>query len=92
MPKYAKGTHALGRCGKCGDKRALSDLQKDKHTKGLLVCGACFDIKHPTHRKFDPEDAIALKRPAPDTDDDSGGSTGTSLVTALGFSNYFGGG
>ena len=51
----------------------MLDLVEDKHTKGLLVCGNCFDIFHPSLKKFDPVDGVALRKPAPDTDDDSGG-------------------
>ena len=64
---------ALGRCGKCGDKRRLLDLVEDQDTKGLLVCPVCFDIEHPSLKPFNPVDGEALRKPAPDTDDDSAG-------------------
>ena len=80
--KFASGDYAWGRCQRCGDKRKLLDLREDKHTKGLMVCDPCFDIEHPTRKPFNPEDATALRKPSPDTDDDSGGSavdiTGTA--------------
>lgn len=88
---FATGKYAKGRCGRCGDKVSYADLMSDGQTKGLRVCGPCYDIKHPTEKPFKADDAQTLKFPAPDTDDDSPGDTGTSLVTAMGFTSYFGG-
>lgn len=89
--KYASGKNAWGRCGKCGDRHKLLELVEDKQTPNLKVCTTCFDIKHPAEKRFDPTDAVALRKPAPDIDDDSPGDSGTDLATAMGFDTYFGG-
>jgi hypothetical protein len=68
----------------------LSDMVRDGET-GLLVDPAWRDIYHPSKRPVRLEEGIALKNPAPDVDDDSAGA-GDSLVDALGFDRYHGGG
>lgn len=92
MPKYAKGRSAVGICARSGRKMLLKDMVPDGQNPGLLVDPDWRDIKHPAEKPFDATDAQTLRRPAPDTSDDSGGA-GSSLATAL-FSgqNYFGGG
>ncbi len=72
MAKYAKGTHAKGRCGRCGDKADYLDMVDDGQFPGLRVHPECRDIKHPVERPWRGEDGIALKYPAPDIEDDSG--------------------
>lgn len=88
---YATGKHALGECQRCGFTYKLSKLRPDEETN-LLVCGSCFDIKHPAETPIDASDAIGLERPAPDLDatasrvlDDD-----RPLGEVLGFTNYFG--
>lgn len=70
----------------------MIDMVPDGQNPGLLVDPDWRDIKHPAERPIDVSDATALRRPAPDTSDDSGGA-GSSLATAL-FSGLpvFGGG
>jgi len=64
---YATGKHAIGECQRCGFVYKLSRLRPDGETN-LMVCGACYDIKHPAERPIDVTDAVALRRPAPDLD------------------------
>ena len=92
MPKYATGKYAMGICARSGRKMKLCDMVEDGNYPGLLVDPDWRDIKHEQERPVDVSDAEALRRPAPDTDDDSAGA-GSSLATAL-FSgqNVFGGG
>lgn len=68
-----------------------TDLVSDGDIPGLRVHLECRDIKHPAERPFKAEDAVALRRPAPDIDDDSAGDSGETLADAL-EGNYFGGG
>lgn len=67
MAGYAKGTHAVGYCRRCGDKMKLSRLRPDGENN-LLVCPVCYDIKHPAESPVRVDDAVALRRPAPDLD------------------------
>ena len=83
---FATGRNAYGRCGKCGDRIKYLELVADGQNPGLRVCPGCRDIKHPVERPFRTDEGIALKRPAPDIDDDTGGSpvdvTGTATAGA----------
>ena len=92
MTTYAKGTHSIGQCSRCGGRSPLRDLVDDGYRKGLLVHPSCRDTEHPAEKPVSLEEGIAVRRPAPDLDDDSVGNSGESLVTAKGWSNYFGGG
>lgn len=89
--RYAKGTHALGLCQRCGFQYKLSQLREDGDT-ALLVCNSCFDIAHPAEQPIDATDAIALRRPSPDVeaDDSRELEDDRPLGQVLGFSNYFG--
>ena len=80
--KFAKGGRALGRCGRCGDRYLLSELRDDGYKKGRLVCPGCFDIYPPSLKPFNADEGIILKKPAPDTDDSSGGSVVDTTGTA----------
>ena len=92
MTRYASGRFAVGICARSGRKMPLRDMVPDGNYPGLLVDPDWRDIKHEQETPVDVSDAEALRRPAPDTGDDSGGA-GDSLATAL-FSgqHYFGGG
>ena len=92
MTRYAKGRRAVGICARSGRKMLLSQMVPDGQYPGLLVDPDWRDIKNEQERPIDVSDAIALRRPAPDTDDDSAGA-GDSLKDAL-FpdDNVFGGG
>ena len=83
---YASGRNSWGRCQKCGDRVKYQELVADGQNPGLRVCQSCRDIKHPAERPFRTDEGIALKRPSPDTDDDTGGSpvdvTGTATAGA----------
>lgn len=87
--RYATGRAALGRCQRCGDRVRYLDLVGDQQVPGLLVCGACFDIKHPAEKPVKLDDGIALRRPSPDNDDDSVGDIEDITGTAAdGGANY----
>lgn len=91
MAGYATGKHAVGFCRRCGDKVKLSRLRQDGQNH-LLVCPACYDIKHPAERVYRVDDAIALRRPAPDLDRAASRvlSDSRPLGEVLGFDEYFG--
>ena len=97
MAGYAKGNHAVGQCTRCGEKVKLNQLRPDgdNHT---LVCGDCYDIYHPAKRPIRTDDAVALRRPAPDLDAAASRTIPAAfdepLVDALGWGSgtYFGGG
>lgn len=91
---YAKGTHSVGICARCGGKSPLQSLISDGDIPGLLVHPTCRDITHPAEKPVRVEEGIAVKRPAPDLDDDSPAVSTDDLVTAMGWSagEYFGGG
>ena len=91
--KYASGKHAKGRCGRCGFKVEYRDMVDDGQYPGLRVCEDCRDMKHPVERAFDAQDGIALRKPAPDIDDDTGvglNDANVTLVSTLD-GNSFGG-
>lgn len=90
--KYSSGKNAWGRCMRCGDKVRYNELVADGNIPGLRVHPGCRDIKHPTEKPFNATDAVLLKHPSPDIDDDSPGSSGTLLIDAMGWTNTFGGG
>ena len=69
---YAKGTYSKGRCGRCGDKCDYRDLIDDGQFPGLRVHPDCYDMKHPVETPLNVQDGIALRKPAPDIDDDTG--------------------
>lgn len=91
MAGYAKGNHARGMCQQCGDEMSLHRLRIDGQTH-LLVCPDCYDIKHPAERPVRTDDAVALRRPAPDLDAAASRVLVDSrpLGEVLGFEYYFG--
>lgn len=92
MAKYASTKNAVGICARSGRKMPLAAMVMDPRLK-LMVDPAWMDIKHPVEKPVKLADAAALRRPAPDLDDDSVGDSGVSLVTALfPHDNVFGGG
>ena len=80
--RYATGRFSFGRCQRCGDRYLLNQLRPDGYKPELLVGPCCYDIFPPAERPIDLTDAEALKRPSPDTDDDSAGA-GSTLAVAL---------
>lgn len=92
MTKYATGKYAMGICARSGRKMRLLDMVPDGQNPGLLVDPAWRDIKHPAEKPFDATDAQALRRPAPDTDDDSAGAGGSLASTLFSGQTVFGGG
>jgi len=97
MTAYAKGNKAVGLCQRCGEKTKLHELRPDGQTN-LLVCGDCYDMKHPAERPVRTDDAVALRRPAPDLDAAASREIPVEfdepLVDSLGWveGSYFGGG
>ena len=80
---FAKGKHAMGICAKSGRKMRLLDMIPDPYKPGLMVDPSWADQKHPAERPVRLRDNTALKRPAPNVDDDSPGDSGESLADAL---------
>jgi hypothetical protein len=68
MTAYARGTHAIGLCQRCGFVHKLSQLREDGQTPGLLVCDTCWDMEQEAEAPIDVTDATALYHPAPDLD------------------------
>jgi hypothetical protein len=97
MTAYATGKRAIGYCRRCGDKVKLSTLREDGQNH-LLVCPSCWDMKHPAERPVRTDDAVALRRPAPDLDAVASRTIPPAfdepLVDAFGWADgtYFGGG
>lgn len=96
MAGFAKGNHAVGLCQRCGDKKKLHELRPDGQND-LLVCASCYDIKHPSETPIRTDDAVALRRPAPDLDAEASREIPAEfdmpLVDAFGWASgsYFGG-
>ena len=97
MTAYATGKHAVGLCQRCGEKMKLSKLREDGQNH-LLVCADCYDMKHPAERPVRTDDAVALRRPAPDLDGAASrlipSAYDKPIAEALGWASgdYFGGG
>lgn len=91
MSKFAQGNKAWGRCQRCGDRHYLKDLVSDGYVKGLMVCSTCYCPYPEQWKPINLDDAMALKRPAPDTDDDSPGQTGNLSTALFPGQRYFGG-
>lgn len=92
MAKFATGYNAVGICARCGFKSKLLDLEPDGYQPGLLVHSWCRDIAHPAEKPVRMTEGIALRRPAPDIDDDSEGAGGTLRATLFSGLSVHGGG
>lgn len=92
MAGFAEGRRAWSMCARCGLRGMYREMVADGEKPGLRVHESCRDMLHPSKKPFNPEDRIVLRKPSPDTDDDSPGDSGQSLTTAMGFDHYFGGG
>lgn len=92
--RFARGKFAVGICMRCGGKHPLNKLVSDGQNPALKVHPHCRDIKHEQEKRQIKDDAVILKRPAPNTDDDSPSDTaGVNLTTARADSGpFFGGG
>lgn len=90
---FAKGTNAVGRCQRSGDKVPYYKLVRDGYRKNLLVSPAWRDTAHPQEKPVRMTEGVALKSPSPDTDADVAAFVPGTLVAAL-FpgGGYFGGG
>jgi len=89
---FATGKNSIGMCQRCGFVYPYPTLRKDGYTNSL-VCGTCYDTKHPAQRPVNVADAQALRRPAPDLDATASRALTDSraLSLVLGFTNSFGG-
>ncbi|UMO75989.1 hypothetical protein [Planktothrix phage Pra-JY27] len=84
--KFARGAKAKAICDRCGltvPYRDLRDQPIDSKRSGLLVgrrCG-CLDRDHEQYRLGEVEaaDAIALRKPRPDTDPGRGAAPEVEL-------------
>lgn len=82
----------MGQCQRCGFVYKRGQLRQDGDTN-ILVCKSCYDMEHPAEKPRSYHDPEGLKRPAPDLDADASRTiSGGSLVEAMGWDNYFGGG
>ncbi len=89
---FAKGKHAVGICQRSGRKLPYSQLVEDGDIPGLLVDPAWRDISHPAERPIRTKEAIALRKPAPDTDNDGTVPAGSLADELFPGENVFGGG
>lgn len=82
---YARGLRAWGECQRCGFRVLYVNLLVDGDTPGLLVCGSCWDPKHP--QDLPPPigaDEQALYRPSPEVSAPANeGDAVTSFTTYL---------
>lgn len=65
MP-YAKNKDAVAVCNRSGQKMYRKDMVEDGYLRGLLVHPDWYDPPHPQEQPFDPEEGIAIYKPAPD--------------------------
>lgn len=90
---FAKGKNAVGICQRSGKKLPLKQLVEDGDIPGLLVDPDWRDISHPAERPIRTKEGIALRKPAPDTDNDGSGTPAPNLAdTLFPNENVFGGG
>jgi hypothetical protein len=93
--RYATGKNAWAMCRRCGMRGRYVEMVDDGQYPGLRVHPECRDMKHPVEKPLVPaDDGIVLRKPSPDTDDDSPGGDNGSLADyfdARG-ERYFGGG
>lgn len=66
MTVYAKNKDAVAICNRSGQKMMRADMVEDGYLRGLLVHPDWYDPYHPQERPFDPDEGIAIYRPAPD--------------------------
>jgi len=70
-----------------------NEMVDDGDKPGLRVHKTCRDIKHPAEKPLPLEDAVALRKPSPDIDDDGSDTPAPNLAeTLFPDDNYFGGG
>lgn len=88
---FARGKRAYARCMRSGKRVPYTQIVEDGDKPGLMVAKDEADVYHPARRPPRVMEGVALRDASPDTDDDSPGDSGTDLVTAFGFTHYFGG-
>lgn len=65
MP-YARNKDSVAICNRSGQKMLRRDMIEDGYIRGLLVHPDWYDPPHPQEQPFDPDEGIAIYRPAPD--------------------------
>lgn len=65
MP-YAKNKNSVAICNRSGVKMMRADMVEDGYLRGLLVHPDWYDPAHPQEERFDPDEGIAIYKPAPD--------------------------
>ena len=96
MSAYAKATHALGICDKCGVRCKHSELKEERENgslRGFLVCPSCWDPDHPQNfiNRVDITDPQTIRNARPDTGLDSSRSlAGWSPLTGEEINIYIG--
>jgi hypothetical protein len=63
---YARNKNAVAICNRSGQKMMRAHMVEDGYLKGLLVHPDWYDPYHPQERPFDPDEGIAIYKPAPD--------------------------
>src|SRR5208282_279328 len=63
---YATNKNAVAICNRSGVKMMRRDMIEDGYLRGLLVHPDWWDPFHPQERPFDPDEGIAIYKPAPD--------------------------
>lgn len=64
-----RSTVAIGVCDRCKMKRGLSELEPDRNSPGLRVCGrGCNDLLDPHRLPARRAENIAVQYPRPDED------------------------
>ena len=65
---YARGDNAVAHCERCGFKYNRKELLYDGQYRDLLVCGDCWDPKHPQDYLPAMSDPISIRDPRSDQD------------------------
>lgn len=63
---FARYKNAVAICNRSGWKMYRADMVEDGYLKGLLVHPEWYDPPQPQEEPFDPEEGIAIWKPAPD--------------------------
>lgn len=63
---FARYKNAVAICNRSGWKMYRADMVEDGYLKGLLVHPEWYDPPQPQEEPFDPEEGIAIYKPAPD--------------------------
>jgi hypothetical protein len=64
---YASHRNAIAICSRSGQKMLRKDMVEDGYLRGVLVHPDWRDPSAPQEEPFDPDEGIAIYKPAPDT-------------------------